>query len=362
MKSMKRQTQECGFVVVTFAVCLVALIGFLALAIDIGIAYSARTQAQAAADAGALAGASSYSLDSNSPQPATATSFAQAVVAANPILGQAATSVSVDFPQAQLIRVTVDATASTYFARALGISSIPIEVVGIAEKPNPGGFVKPWFVPSTVFDSVSPTTCTASQACADSELLLKQTASGYAPTTLATSRYGQIIVLKPGDPQQHLASGQFFEIQFPGQTGGNDYRDDIEFNNAAAYCLNNYGVLTGNKQGPTKQGVQDLISPGGISPDTYVSLGHYSNGTTTSDWSRSLVTVPIWDTCSLSGMCPSNNFPNGGGTQLSVIGFALVFIDGVDNQGTVTAHMIGVSGCGNTAGSPPDGQLRLVHM
>src|SRR5262249_5634371 len=142
-------------------------------------------------------------------------------------------------------------------------------------------------------------------------------------------------------------------------TGGNDYHDDIAFNNGAAYCLNSYGVLTGNKQGPTKQGVNDLI---GNTPDTYVSIGQYSNGTTTSDWSRSLVTVPIWDTCSLSGFCPTNNFPSGGNTQLQVIGFGLVFIDGVDNQGTVTAHLVGVSGCGNTAGSPPDGQLRLVHM
>ena len=362
MKSMKRQTQECGFVVVTFAICLLVMIGFLALAVDIGIAYIARTQAQAAADAGALAGASTYSLDLNSPQPATATSYAQAVVAKNPILGQAATNVSVDFPAAQLIRVTVDATASTYFARALGVANIPIEVVAIAEKPNPGGFVKPWFVPNTISDSISPTTCTASQACADSELLLKQTASGYAPTSLAASRYGLIIPLKPGDSASALGPSQYFEIQFPGQSGGNDYQNDIEFQQGAAYCLNSYGVLSGNKQGPTKQGVQNLISPGGISPDTFSSIGQYSNGSTTSDWSRSLVTVPIWDTCSLAGFCPANNFPSGGNTQLQVIGFALVFIDGVDNQGSVTAHLVSVSGCGNTAGSPPDGQLRLVHM
>src|SRR3989454_12514359 len=79
---------EEGFVLVVVAALLVALIGFLALAVDIGVLYSARTSAQEVADAAALAGAFTFINDTQSPQPQTASSDALQVALHNSILGQ----------------------------------------------------------------------------------------------------------------------------------------------------------------------------------------------------------------------------------------------------------------------------------
>src|SRR2546425_705714 len=66
MNTLKKQK---GFVLVVLALLLVVLIGFLALAVDIGVLYSARTSAQEVADAAALAGAFTFINDTQSPQP-----------------------------------------------------------------------------------------------------------------------------------------------------------------------------------------------------------------------------------------------------------------------------------------------------
>src|SRR2546425_669792 len=85
MNTLKKQK---GFVLVVLALLLVVLIGFLALAVDIGVLYSARTSAQEVADAAALAGAFTFINDTQSPQPQTASSNALQVALNNSVLGQ----------------------------------------------------------------------------------------------------------------------------------------------------------------------------------------------------------------------------------------------------------------------------------
>src|SRR2546425_10135461 len=77
-----------GFVLVVVAIVLLALVGFLALAVDVGVLYSARTSAQEGADAAALAGAGTFINDTQSPQPQTASDNALQVAINNSILGQ----------------------------------------------------------------------------------------------------------------------------------------------------------------------------------------------------------------------------------------------------------------------------------
>ena len=103
--------------------------------------------------------------------------------------------------------------------------------------------------------------------------------------------------------------------------------------------------------GPTIQGVNDLT---GTPPDTYMGVGEYQNsGGNISNTSRSLIIAPLWETCNLDGFCPDNRLPDGGATaQISVAGFALLFVDGVQGN-NVMAHLLGVFGCGSTAGGPP---------
>src|SRR5437899_4642335 len=60
---MKRiLTDDRGASLMLVAVSMVALLGFSALAIDVGMLYGAKAQAQNAADSGALAGAGSLIL------------------------------------------------------------------------------------------------------------------------------------------------------------------------------------------------------------------------------------------------------------------------------------------------------------
>ena len=67
-----KEKREEGYVVVTVAVLGVVLIGFAALAIDMGALYGSRTTAQKIADAAAIAGVSTFVFNPIASQPGTA--------------------------------------------------------------------------------------------------------------------------------------------------------------------------------------------------------------------------------------------------------------------------------------------------
>src|SRR5207253_11381313 len=117
--NMNTAKKQEGFVLVVVAIVLLALVGFLALAVDVGVLYSARTSAQEVADAAALAGVGTFINATKSPQPQTASDNAVQVAHNNSILGQhiAAGDVIVNVDYANR-RVTVDvqSTQNTYFA------------------------------------------------------------------------------------------------------------------------------------------------------------------------------------------------------------------------------------------------------
>src|SRR5262245_60473039 len=85
---------EGGYIIVMVAIFLIALLGVMALAIDIGLSFAARTQNQAAADAAALAGAYTF-LDTTLPQPGTAQDHATKAAIANKTMGNAITAADV---------------------------------------------------------------------------------------------------------------------------------------------------------------------------------------------------------------------------------------------------------------------------
>ncbi|PYR91314.1 MAG: hypothetical protein DMG19_04515, partial [Acidobacteria bacterium] len=165
--------KQKGFVLVVLALLLVVLIGFLALAVDIGVLYSARTSAQEVADAAALAGAFTFINDTQSPQPQTASSNALQVALNNSVLGQpvAAADVNVNVDVAnRRVAVDVQSTQNTYFARALGVqtANVGVEAVAEAARNSTGtACVKPWFIPNTVFGAGG-----ACAACAANQVLI----------------------------------------------------------------------------------------------------------------------------------------------------------------------------------------------
>jgi Flp pilus assembly protein TadG len=332
-----------GYVIITIAILLVVLLGFSALAVDLGIMYSVRTSAQRVADAAALAGAFTFVVEPNAAQPDTAIQHARQTALNNNILGDpvvaADVTINVDVPN-RLVTVDVEHNQYTFFARVLGSTTADIRARALAEasaNATSSYCVKPWFIPNTVLSPQNP--CTA---CTAAEVLI----SGGAVTPFAQLKLGTEFNLKPQQPSGAMAPGQFFAIQLPGSVGGNDYRNNIRTCPPNAVpCNQFYSVETGNMVGPTKQGVSDLI--GNPPTDTYISLGRYrrSDGTI-GDTSKGLIVAPIWDACNMPDFCPANQFPTGTNVNLKVIGFALVFLEGIEGN-DVVGRLINVFPCGN---------------
>ena len=219
--NMNTSKKQEGFVIVAVAIVLIVLVGFLALAIDIGVLYSARTSAQGVADAAALAGAYTYINDPGAPDLwQRAHDSALQVALNNSIMGQpvAAADVTVN-PDPANRRVTVDvqSTQNTYFARAFGVetASVGAQAVAEAAKFAAGSpCTKPWFIPNTAMSLGG-----ACAACGSNEVMI----SGGEVTAFAQNRIGQAFSVREQDPNNSLAPSQFYEIDLPGSNGGNGY-------------------------------------------------------------------------------------------------------------------------------------------
>jgi hypothetical protein len=192
------------------------------------------------------------------------------------------------------------------------------------------------------------------------------------PTAYATSKIGVEFLLKPQSPDAALSPSEFYLIDLPdadGKTsGGAGYEQSIVTGApTASACLQNYSVLTGNKLGPTKQGVNTLIG----SPDPnfeWLGPGRYSRVSDSKvfDMAPNVILSPIWDVCGLSSFCPDAKM-SGTNPSLQVIGFATLFLDDVQGAG-VNARLINVAGCGPDTVGTEDGSttfalpLRLIRI
>lgn len=157
MLRQSNRARRTGAVLPLVTVCLVGLLAFVALAIDIGLMAVARSQAQAAADVGALAGARTLNGNSGNNKTAAEAEAREAILA-NGVLGSQITSSQVtsvstgvyryntttsrftaDFvnPPGALeaygaMRVVVNSDQQTYFGRVLGVNSMTVGAVATA--------------------------------------------------------------------------------------------------------------------------------------------------------------------------------------------------------------------------------------
>jgi Flp pilus assembly protein TadG len=128
----RRTSDERGATAVVVALLMVPLIGFAAIAVDLGKAYAERARLQVAADAAALAVAQDCARGACGDMLATA----QAMVAANdqgvdtaqPVLHQNPTSVT----------VTGDKPMQHWFAPAIGIGSTQVSASATVAWGSPG--------------------------------------------------------------------------------------------------------------------------------------------------------------------------------------------------------------------------------
>jgi Flp pilus assembly protein TadG len=350
MRSRRREPEK-GMTIAMVALCIVVFFAMAALAIDLGILYTARTSAQHAADAAALAGAFTFT-NSAAPQPDSATQAAIATAAANKILGTSAIvsagNVIVD-TGARRVTVTVPRTSAggnpvdTFFARVLGHNSSDVSAKATAEAGFQGSAsrcVKPIFLPNTILSTTKPP---YPNACNANEIIFD--ANGNI-TDWAAAQLGSSMKIRPVSPSKALTSSQFYSLDFG--SGGNTYR--CAWGQCLNYCAgtseiacgSRYPVETGEMNGPTKQGVDDLVGKPG---DRWISVGQYDVNGTTMSTSKSLIVAPVWNNCD-----PNNQInPGTNGQQVEVIGFLELFVDGMQGQ-DVQAHLVAPIKCPRNGG------------
>jgi Flp pilus assembly protein TadG len=259
---------EKGSVLPLTAVLLSALIGMVALAVDLGMVYVAKSEAQRAADAAVLAG--STVLITEPGKTDLARRVAIATAGRNRIRKDTVRLLPEDVTvtdtslvaRAQRLSVRGDALR-TSFAGVLGVRTIDVAAqarVGVFPAGSATCF-KPFIVPDLWHDANG-------NGRYDAGELYDRGGTGYG-TDFRKDGYirdfGRPITLYPGTTGQSLVPSWYFLMRMPGNEGGSDIRTTI----AATSC--NPTVFTvgeermvdqesGLKKGPVKQGVDDLIA------------------------------------------------------------------------------------------------------
>ncbi|MHB0858203.1 MAG: pilus assembly protein TadG-related protein [Anaerolineae bacterium] len=127
---------ESGQILVIVALGMVVLLGFLALAVDVGMGYQGRRNMQNAADAGALAGAQALCRGETEAQ---AIAAAEAARARNGGSGPAPAIVS-----SWTVSVTAEMTRGTFFAGVLGVDELPANANAAAQCGCSSGACNLW--------------------------------------------------------------------------------------------------------------------------------------------------------------------------------------------------------------------------
>lgn len=390
---MRRYSNQEGYTIVVIAAVLTVFLGFIALSIDVGVLSSARASAQRAADAAALAGAFVFITRGDLNETTTPKQSdvikenAVQTAATNKMLGTTVTitpaDVTVDTANRR-VTVQVNQNQATLFARVLGQNVANIHATAIAEAAataNATGCLKPFFIPNTALSTSGDPCVTcwgadSTPATGDdpiSKQLLVEVVGGVPQVTswaqqqirdsTAANKLNQFL-LKPKDPHQALRPGDFFLIDIQGDVDAK-ISESISTCLIGATCGSFYSVLTGNKVGPVKKGIEDLINCSGTK-DIYLAAGQYQRpDNTISSTSASLVACPIWDVCNTTfgsppqAFCPSGDVPGGTQTLVKIVGFALVFVEGFKGGGSnppdcngndVIGRVINVAACGATGG------------
>jgi hypothetical protein len=224
---------------------MAVVLGFTALAIDVGLAYEDRRDLQNDVDAAALAGSQHLPVD-----PATATVRAEEWLKKNAVTDDQITSITVEstFVSNDTIRVEVDDDFGWIFGRVLGLMNSNIGAhakarVGTVEGNNE---IMPW----AILQGESP--------CLD--------AAGNAI-------FGQDCAVKVGAGS--AITGWYGALDYDGNGGGsNEYESNIlDGRTETTYCAEGSFVdpcpgntmvhtLTGNKVGGTGQGIEDRLATG----------------------------------------------------------------------------------------------------
>jgi hypothetical protein len=410
---MHPRSKERGQTIILVAVAMVGLLGMAALAIDVTTLYVAKGELQRAADAAALAGAKAFvdsgvttdptNVNRQSLAQTMATNIIASLMAQNNVSGAPPVpTTSFDFSHLGNPQVTVTLQRNnlpTFFARIWGTQTATASATSVAEAFNPansqnntGNYVpiapkcvKPLLVanqdPQTTLRFVDPVSGAPVAAGVVGEQI------NLYPACTATGGLGACTTITPNPPAANNPTAKnlnYIVAQVtpnaknlcPSCEGATDFEQSIECCDFNAYSCGAAAVKiftdTSTRHGQfrteTTNGVQCLI---GVTPDTLdpTSLVGFTAGTESVKirsnsgaqsgnfvtTSNSIANLPIIDTAAAIPTAP-------GTSQVTVIGFLQVFIDGSTTVTSppagfhteIQAHVLNVVGCGNNpAATPP---------
>ncbi|MBU1040971.1 MAG: Tad domain-containing protein [Proteobacteria bacterium] len=351
---------ERGSVGLVLALVMATLAGVAALALDLGAMHVRRSSLQTSADSAALAGANaiiSYGSDltkvrtvildfakanlDGQDQPDTAVQASDIVFYKNGVPDTTSPNqVEVTVRRAQVRGNPME----LFFGKAVNVNSADISAkarAGVVTADSSRN-LKPWSV-ATKFTWNDYADCRYSGNYGNGVLDVdsaKEMASvvvqGYG-----TADLGVKVVLKVGDPHDVIVPSQYNAIDYPPLNkgvpvvGAAEYRENIDGSGGSNVVLVEPGdqlqTEPGDKLGPTKQGVQNLIAQ---DPGAYWDAGTRSiKGSAYKDplLSPRVAIIPFYDP----------RFPPvSGRSYVTVVHLGAVFIEGIDCKTNVTGRYI----------------------
>ena len=153
---MKRFRNEDGQTLVLTALCMTAMLGFMALALDVGLAFRAKRNMQIAADSAAIAGAMNYLYNTSTTSAQTAGKSASASNGYTD--GLNGTTVTINTPpvngpnagNAGYVEAIVSNPVPTFFMKMFGRSALTVKTRAVAAAPS-GGTACIWLMKPSGF-------------------------------------------------------------------------------------------------------------------------------------------------------------------------------------------------------------------
>jgi hypothetical protein len=385
MRCWPSRSNRRGATVAFMAVSLAALLAMVAIAVDVGMLLKVRSDAQRAADAAALAGAQEFMDGEPQVKKMQALNHALEYASRNYVNWKyvdTSSAIVIDsgahliantpeayvqvIPDTQKVRVFIRRTGTaTWFAHLLHLDFIPISARAAAQASNAGvtKCVKPFAVPD-IWNETNTTTQdkNGNRAWDTGEGWQFEPGNGdryavYDPSGLNLAQqtgygsawrnnngqgvindYGRLITIKAQRPGEAITSGFFYPWRMPMSdgtmaAGAADYRallSDTTCTLAAPTAVGTpYRIEDGNMVGPTRQGVNDLLSydPGAYWDPNYPDgQGHTGavRGSKYADWRDSprVMVLGLMDPAYIA------NIQGGGNLNFEFNNLALFFIEG----------------------------------
>jgi hypothetical protein len=384
------RTDREGQTLAVVVVMMVALLGLMAIAIDLGMAHTARVEAQRAADAAALAGASVFM---EYPLPADYEEQihrrAREYAALNSVRNMAVASgfrqvgpverdgneVTVDIIDAEnKVRVRVRREGiATWMARFLGIDNITVSAMAAAAVGTAGAVdcVKPWVVMDAFLRNepgANETLVPADDEGWDEDIHWYEPSraecdgatSGYgSDTDRGRCDFGHTIVLHSSNPSDAPLPGFFWPVRLSSdRQGANDYKEDIkECSDIPIEIGDRLRTENGNMPIPTSQAVNDLIRHDVTrwDPNADGGKGGPVGG---AGWdSPRFVTIALVGPDEIAGMNPSDKY-------VTVTNFGRFFLEDVQgrvpNQTIQGRFLYYVDGIGD--GTTQSSLIRMLRL